>query len=303
MDKINLVWAKLGDVIPNPLNPRQDYSTRTEDMQRIIKEKGWESGITCYLKETKYVILSGHRRWYAARKLGVQKIPVILVREPESEEEELERLGSVQGGKVDWSMYEWAKYTYEMWIMWDKCSFHELAKKMGVDNKQIAVRVKVFQYYQHSEIEDKLANGVYTLFALYYLIIWLEKLDKFKKDLVQRFNIDLIRVTMLRKIELGLVTVNDLKNEMLIRTLSDEQIKTFLVNINLKFSDVTEENVVDKVVGSSKLKTHQVKIKNALININKIDAKNTQDADELLNHLNNLKAEVATKLEYLNEFL
>ncbi|MDO7908534.1 hypothetical protein Q5741_19265 [Paenibacillus sp. JX-17] len=40
MDKINLVWAKLGDVIPNPLNPRQDYSTRTEDMQRIIKEKG-----------------------------------------------------------------------------------------------------------------------------------------------------------------------------------------------------------------------------------------------------------------------
>ncbi|MGN7170332.1 ParB/RepB/Spo0J family partition protein [Paenibacillus cellulositrophicus] len=171
MDKINLVWAKLGDVIPNPLNPRQDYSTRTEDMQRIIKEKGWESGITCYLKETKYVILSGHRRWYAARKLGVQKIPVILVREPESEEEELERLGSVQGGKVDWSMYEWAKYTYEMWIMWDKCSFHELAKKMGVDNKQIAVRVKVFQYYQHSEIEDKLANGVYTLFALYYLSV------------------------------------------------------------------------------------------------------------------------------------
>ncbi|WP_455430325.1 hypothetical protein [Paenibacillus lacisoli] len=228
---------------------------------------------------------------------------MILVREPKSEEEELERLGSVQGGKVDWSMYEWAKYTYEMWIMWDKCSFHELAKKMGVDNKQIAVRVKVFQYYQHSEIEDKLANGVYTLFALYYLIIWLEKLDKFKNDLVQRFNMDLIRVTMLRKIELGLVTVNDLKNEMLIRTLSDEQIKTFLVNINLRFSDVTEENIVDKVVGSSKLKTHQVKIKNALININQIDAKNIQDADELLNHLNNLKAEVAIKLEYLNEFL
>lgn len=301
MYKINLVWVNIENIIPNPLNPRQDYSARTEDMQTIIKEKGWESGITCYLKETKYVILSGHRRWYAAKRLGIHKIPVILVKEPHSEEEELERLGSVQSGKVDWSMYEWAKYTYEMWIMWDKCSFHELAKKMGADSKQIAVRVKVFQYYQHSEIEEKLASGVYTLFALYYLIGWLEKLEKFKTDLVHRFNKDLIRTTMLRKIELGLVTVNDLKNEILVRSLSDEQVKLFLVNMKMKLSDVLEDKAIDKEAGSSKLKTHQVKIKNALVQINKISANNTYEAGDLLNNLKKLREEVVSKRKQLED--
>ncbi|SFM52302.1 ParB/RepB/Spo0J family partition protein [Paenibacillus sp. 1_12] len=299
MHRISLVWAKANDIIPNPLNPRQDYSTKSEDMQRIIKEKGWEAGITCYLKDTKYVILSGHRRWYAAKQLGIQKIPVVVVKAPETEAEELERLGSVQGGKVDWSMYEWAKYTYEMWIIWNKCSFSELAKKMGADSKQIASRVKVFQYYPHSEIEEKLAHGKYSLSALYYLMGWLEKLAKYKSDLVSLFNKDLIRTTMLRKIEMGLVTVNDLKNEIIIRNSSDEQIKRFLVNVNLRFVDVMEDTNINKAVGSNRLRTHLTQINNALLQVYKIDISESTEATEILKNLENLKMELITKREQL----
>lgn len=175
-----------------------------------------------------------------------------------------------------------------------------IAKKMGVDSKQIAIRVKVFQYYQHSEIEEKLANGVYTLFALYHLIAWLEKLEKYKVELVHRFNKDLIRITMLRKIEMGLVTVNDLKNEMLIRSSTDEQIKTFLVNIKLRLSDIQEDEVVDKT--SSKLKTHLVKIEKALIQVNKIDINTSIEAEELLSNLGKLKQELVTKREHLESY-
>ncbi|MGM1022643.1 MAG: hypothetical protein ACQEXV_19515 [Bacillota bacterium] len=59
MDNIKIIWAKINDVVPNPRNPRRDLSVKSEEMQQIIKNKGWETGITCYEKDSKYIILSG----------------------------------------------------------------------------------------------------------------------------------------------------------------------------------------------------------------------------------------------------
>lgn len=301
MDRIKLIWANLMDVIPNPLNPRRDHSTKTEEMQRIIKEKGWEAGITCYAKESKYVILSGHRRWYAAKELGIQKVPVVLVKAPQSESEELERLGSVQGGKVDWSVYEWAKHTYEMWTLWDKCSYQELARKMATDSAQIAIRIAVFKYYPHREIESRLASGTYSMSALYYLIKWLEKLEKYKFDLVSTYDRDLIRTTMLRKIEMKLVSVDDLKNDMLLQVASDEQIKNFLVNIEFKFVDVMDESWSNKSSGSNRFRAHSLKIDDSILQVHRIEAQGKSDASEVLKSLEKLKQDILEKQEYLRE--
>jgi len=130
----------------------------------FLKKKGFESPITCYQKDSKYIILSGHRRWYAAQKFSYKKIPVFLVEAPLlSRGEELERLGSVQGGKVDWSVYEWAKYTYEMWIFWEQCSYSELARKLNKSSGFERTRLDIFRYYDHNQIEDKLIK-VYLLY-------------------------------------------------------------------------------------------------------------------------------------------
>lgn len=302
MDRIKLVWAHLNDVLPNPLNPRKDYSTKSTEMQRIIKDKGWEAGITCYRKEAKYIILSGHRRWFAAKQLGTPHIPVIEVRAPISEKEELERLGSIQGGKVDWTIYEWAKYTYEMWIIWNKCSFSELALKMGISSKQIAIRVKVFQYYPHNEIEEKLANGVYSLSALYSLIGWLDKLDKYKSSLVSHYKIELIRVTMLNKIENKLVSVSDLRNEMILHMSSEEQIKQFLLNPKAKLLDILSEDNI-KYKHLSKLRTHVKKIENTFLDVNRMEVVNTNDANSLQQEFNKLRLEIVRKQEELRDVL
>lgn len=50
MANLHLIWAEINEVFPNPLNPRKDYSIKSTDMKRIIKEKGWETGIVCYEK-------------------------------------------------------------------------------------------------------------------------------------------------------------------------------------------------------------------------------------------------------------
>jgi len=236
-----IVFANIKDIVPNPLNPREDNSTMTDDMQRIINEKGWESPITCYQKDSKYVILSGHRRWYAAQKLSHKQIPVFLVRAPLSPEEELERLGSVQGGKSDWSVYEWAKYTYEMWIFWKECSFKELARKLNKSSGFVGTRVKIFKYFPHNEIEENLINGVYSISVLHYLISWLESLTQLSPEIINELTSDLIRITMLSKIERQQVTILDLKNDSFIRIANYEQIKEFLLQPNKKLSDALAE--------------------------------------------------------------
>ncbi|MFJ8065321.1 ParB/RepB/Spo0J family partition protein [Psychrobacillus sp. NPDC096426] len=305
MEKIKLIWVSINDVIPNPLNPRKNHSTKSEEMQRIIKSKGWETGITCYKKESKYVILSGHRRWFAAQQLGIKEIPVLLVHAPKSEAEELDRLGSVQGGKVDWSVYEWSKYTYEMWIVWNKCSYKELAHKMNISESQIASRVKVFQYYPHSEIEEKLANGIYTLSALYTLIIWLDKLQKEKPNLVKHYKEEMIRKTMLRKIEMKLVSVNDLRNETFIELSSDEHMTNFLLHPEKRLSDVLYEISGEEVKyrNNSRLKTHLMKLNNKQIQINKMDFEESKDAKILLSNLSELQKEILNKQEELKKIL
>ncbi|HEY0827718.1 MAG TPA: ParB N-terminal domain-containing protein [Bacilli bacterium] len=305
MEEMKLVWVNINHIIANPLNPRTNHSIKSEEMQRIIKNKGWETGITCYEKGSKYVILSGHRRWYAAKKLAIQYLPIVLVKAPESNVEELERLGSVQGGKVDWSVYEWAKYTYEMWIKWNKCSFEELSRKMDVKGKQIAIRVKVFQYYPHTEIEEKLTNGKYSMLVLYRLIGWLEKLTKYKSDLVAEYKIDLIRTTMLRKIEKGLVSAKDINNDVFIRATSDNQMRNFLLDSKKKLSDALlelNEDVIRDNVNKS-LKAYLAQINSAVRIINKINAGTRDAAKEILGHFESLKKEILKKQDDLRGFV
>jgi ParB/RepB/Spo0J family partition protein len=227
-------------------------------MQRVIKEKGWEVPITCYQREGQYIILSGHRRWEAAKKLSHKKIPIYLVEAPKTIEEEQERLGSVQGGKSDWSVYEWAKHTYDMWIYWDKCSFSELARKMNKSCAFVSLRVQIFSYYPHSEIEENLKNNKYSISILSFLIKWLDTLSRLKPELVAHYKLEMIRTTMLNKIEKGLVGILDLKNDLFIHKASNEQVINFLKEPNKMLSEALLEIDGDskRYRGKSKINAH-----------------------------------------------
>ncbi|WP_145408321.1 ParB/RepB/Spo0J family partition protein [Paenibacillus xylanexedens] len=281
----NFIMANIKDIEPNPLNPRIDNTIKTEELQRVIKDKGWAVPITCYQKDNKYIILSGHRRWYAAKKLMQKKIPVYLVEAPKSVEEEQERLGSVQGGKSDWSVYEWAKHTYDMWIYWEKCSFSELARKMNKSVAFVSARVKVFSYYPHSEIDQYLTNNKISISALACLIQWLNNLIRVKPEIVENHTLDTVRTTMLSKIERGLVGILDLKADSFIYKANIEHLKNFLKDPDKKLSDALLEIDGDstRYRGKSKIKTYVRDINNVKDLFKRIDfVNNEQDRIKML---------------------
>jgi ParB family transcriptional regulator, chromosome partitioning protein len=261
----DFIMADIKDVHPNPLNPRTNNAIKTDEIQRVIKEKGWEVPITCYQRGDQYIILSGHRRWHAAKKLSHKKIPIYLVEAPKTKEEEQERLGSVQGGKSDWSVYEWAKHTYDMWIYWEKCSFSELARKMNRSCAFVSLRVKIFTYYPHAEIEENLKNNKYSISILSILINWLGILSKVKPEIVEQYKLEMIRTTMLSKIEKGLIGILDLKNDSFIYKASNEQVKNFLMEPNKKLSEALLEldGHSKRYRGKSKIKAYINEINNA----------------------------------------
>lgn len=298
-----LEWVDIDRVLPNPKNPRKDHSIKTKEMQELITSKGWEEGITCYQQGQYYVILSGHRRWYAAKKIGAPEVPLFIVNPPQNNAEELDRLGSVQGGQVDWSPYELAKYTYDMWENLDKISYSELAEKLRVPKGLIAARIRVYLYYRRIEIEDKLENGMYSITMLDHIYSWIKKLIKYQPELVKSMEEDFIKQQMLKKYENKCFNSQLVNDRIFVSQASSHEIVDFLTDITKKLSDCQME--ISKRGQSKQKDTTQNSFEiTATINeLKKVECRTKNEAQKLIEELQKLFNEVNKKIDYLNDFI
>lgn len=229
-NRANLEWVSITEVVPNPLNPRRNDAIKTEEMQTIIKRRGWEEPLTVYKKGAVYVVLSGHRRLFAAKQAEMKEVPVYITEKPESYQEELDRIASLQSGRVDWTPFEWAQFVYNRWLAWDRPPFSVFAKELNLKLTTVKRYVKVMDYYPSHEIESGLKTGVLTFSTLERLIIWLEGLKNRKPTLVESMTADLIRGTMLDKVKRGTATKEALKITALLNAMDSQEIKTFLLD-------------------------------------------------------------------------
>jgi DNA modification methylase len=71
-----LLFVAIGDLIPDPQNPRKHGRTQIEAIARSIESFGFNAPI---LVDKKKKIVAGHGRYEAAKLLGIDKVPVILL--------------------------------------------------------------------------------------------------------------------------------------------------------------------------------------------------------------------------------
>lgn len=299
MHQAKLEWKDIDLILPNPKNPRKDHSINTEEMQEIITSKGWEEGITCYPQGQYFVILSGHRRWYAAKKMGMREIPVFIVAPPENNAEELDRLGSVQGGQVDWNPYEWAKYTFDMWKKLDHISYLDLAKKLNVSSGIIAARIRVYSYYPRVNIEDKLANGMYSITMLDYIYSWIKKLKKHHTELVNSLSEEFITQQLLKKYENKCFSSKIVSDNIFVTQASSNEVKDFLTDINKKLVDCQIEILKRNQSKNKDLLHNRLEIAATSDEIIKIKCRTEKETIVILAELDHLLKEVNKKIEDL----
>ena len=78
-DGNSVVYLKLGDIKPNSMQPRKNFSEESlEELAASIKEYGVIQPVIVRTAAKGYELVAGERRWRAARKAGLKTVPAII---------------------------------------------------------------------------------------------------------------------------------------------------------------------------------------------------------------------------------
>lgn len=296
-NRANVEWVSITDILPNPLNPRKNDAIKTEEMQAIIKKRGWEIPLTVYKKGKMYVVLAGHRRLYAARTAKIKELPVFVVSAPSTHQEEIERIASLQSGQVDWTPFEWARFTYERWIAWGQPGITKFAKDINLKVSTVENYISVLNYYPMHEIEAGLKGGYLSITTLRALVDWLRALEKHHPDMVSALTIDMIRKAMIDKATSRTLNREVLRRLDFIAKADDELLKEFIFS-----KEMTLEAAMLRIDLDIKKKSfHGTLVSLGMLrkNVTKIEIKSKDQAQALYNMLEEIKLSVGEKMRHV----
>lgn len=281
-----LEWAPIENVLPNPLNPRKNDAIKSETLQKLIKRRGWEIPITVYKKGTMYVVLSGHRRLFAARSAGMKEIPCYVVSTPKTLSEEIERIAGAQSGQEDWTVWEWTTYTYERWVAFGRPSFAKFADLIDMPKRTVEQYCQVMEYYPTEEIEASVKRKALSISVLYEAYAWIKFLKKSHPDLVATLSEDLIRRVFIKKVENGKVSREAVRKREFIEKANGRDLLEFFSKPELSLEEImvrSEFNINERSFHGKIISVGLAKknIKN-MAPKNKIEASKAADALSML---------------------
>lgn len=145
---------------PNPYQPRQDFSPQElEEMVRSVKEKGIITPLLVSKTEVGYQLIAGERRWRAAQKAGLRRVPVVVREVTPSESLELALIENIH--RKDLNPIEeavaYSKLLEETGITQDA-----LAKRLGKERSSITNLLRLLKLplqIQQDVIDGRLSMG------------------------------------------------------------------------------------------------------------------------------------------------
>ncbi len=140
---------------PNPLQPRTKWDPGSlEELAQSIQETGILQPIVVVPDEGNYRIIIGERRWRAAKKIGLQTIPVLIRNLNEAQQHEAMLIENLQ--REDLNPIEIAK-AYQKMIQDYRYTQEEVAKKVGKDRASVANTLRLLKL--PLKIQDQIADG------------------------------------------------------------------------------------------------------------------------------------------------
>lgn len=145
----------LEDVKPNPFQPRMKFVDQTiDELAQSIRETGIVQPIIVTPEADHYKIIVGERRWRAAQKAGLRKIPVLIRNIPKEKQLEVSLIENIH--REELNALEIA-HAYQRLIDDLGYAQHELADKVGKDRSSVANYLRLLKLPQ--EIQDRLGAG------------------------------------------------------------------------------------------------------------------------------------------------
>ena len=145
----------LEDVKPNPFQPRMKFDDQTiDELAQSIRETGIVQPVIVTPEADHYKIIVGERRWRAAQKAGLRKIPVLIRNIPKEKQLEVSLIENIH--REELNALEIA-YAYQKLIDDLGYAQHELADKVGKDRSSVTNYIRLLKLPQ--EIQDRLGAG------------------------------------------------------------------------------------------------------------------------------------------------
>jgi ParB family chromosome partitioning protein len=148
------------EIEPNPYQPRQDFlNHELEELVDSVREKGIITPLLVSKVEEGYRLIAGERRWRAAQKAGLKRVPVVVREATPSESLELALIENIH--RKDLNPIEEA-LAYKR-LLEDSTSTQEaLARRLGKERStvtNILRLLKLPQIIQKDLINERLSMG------------------------------------------------------------------------------------------------------------------------------------------------
>lgn len=140
---------------PNPLQPRMKQNPESlDELAQSIKETGILQPVVAVPEEGEYKIIVGERRWRAAKKAGLQKIPVLIRTLSKEQQHEVSLVENLQ--RDDLNPLEVA-LAYQKMTQEFGLTQQEIADRVGKDRTSVANTLRLLKLPQ--EVQDLIAHG------------------------------------------------------------------------------------------------------------------------------------------------
>jgi|WetSurMetagenome_2_1015567.scaffolds.fasta_scaffold40308_3 ParB family transcriptional regulator, chromosome partitioning protein len=131
---------------PNPRQPRARFEAETlEDLAQSIKSNGILQPILVRPSDGKYEIIAGERRWRAAQRAGLQRVPVLVREAADAQVLELALVENIQ--REDLNPVEEA-HAYRVLIEDLNLSQEEVARRVGKERATVANTLRLLHLSQ-----------------------------------------------------------------------------------------------------------------------------------------------------------
>lgn len=139
----------------NPLQPRKNFNQEAlDELANSIKETGVLQPVVVVPEDEHYKVIVGERRWRAAQKAGLRKIPVLIRSMSKQQQLEASLVENLQ--REDLNPIEIAS-AYQKMTQELKHTQDEVADRVGKDRASVANYMRLLKLPQ--EIQDMLVDG------------------------------------------------------------------------------------------------------------------------------------------------
>lgn len=155
-DETKVISVAISKISPDPGQPRKTFNDESlEELALSIKEHGIIQPLIVKKDGNNYLIIAGERRYRAAEKIGLKKLPVIVRDFNEQKAREISLIENLQ--REDLNAIEEAQAIKELMEAYDLTQ-EEIAKKLGKARPSIANAVRLLNLPE--SLQDAVKTGV-----------------------------------------------------------------------------------------------------------------------------------------------